>query len=127
MKGGPNHTTQTWRPQDGMARELVIGRYLRPCCPAQARLQTSRTILSPWPEFLLGLSGGVGGSWTWGEIRLTSGPYFSWFWFRFRWGLPGVRQEGQDAGGGYLLYHLVLSNKKGNILSDLKIIESNII
>lgn len=65
-------------------------RYLRPCCPAQARLHTSRTIFSACPLFLLGLWGGVLGSCICVWILLLSVPYFRLFWLRFACGLPAM-------------------------------------
>lgn len=63
--------------------------YLRPCCPAQALLHTSRTIFSACPLFLLGLWGGVVvGSCICVDILLLSVPYFRLFWLRFACGLP---------------------------------------
>lgn len=40
---------------DGMVIDGYRGGYLRPCCPAQARLHTSSTIFSACSLFLLGL------------------------------------------------------------------------
>lgn len=65
--------------------------YLRPCCPAQALLHTSRMILSA-PLILMGLGGGVTDSSIFVDTcsLLLSVPYFKLFWFRLAWGLPAT-------------------------------------
>lgn len=70
-------------------RSGFFAQYLRPCCPAQALLHTSRTIFSAWPLFLLGLWGGLVSSWICVEILILSVPvYFRLFWLRLACGLP---------------------------------------
>lgn len=79
--------------------QLCSLKHLRPCCPAQALLHTSRTIFSACPLFLLGLWGGVVGSCICVAILLLSVPYFKLFWLRLACGLPETYTEKVQVGG----------------------------
>lgn len=82
------HPCENTLPPPLIVNVTRVAQYLRPCCPAQALLHTSRTIFSVCPLFLLGLWGGVAGSCICVDILLSVQPYFRLFWLRFACVLP---------------------------------------
>lgn len=97
--------------QSGPFNLLRVVQYLRPCCPAQALLHTSRTIFSACPLFLLGLWGGVVGSCICVGILLLSVPYFRLFWLRFVCGLPAIN----DTDTKLSAFHIRMQTVKYNM------------